>query len=88
MNGVIGMTSLLLDTELSEPHSTYVQTIRSSGEALLQIINSILDFSKIDAGQIQLETHAFDLESCLADALEVLLPGLTRKVWNWCMTRI
>jgi signal transduction histidine kinase len=88
MNGVIGMTSLLLDTELSEPHSTYVQTIRSSGEALLQIINSILDFSKIDAGQIQLETHAFDLESCLADALEVLLPGLTRKVWNWCMTGI
>lgn len=87
MNGVIGMTSLLLDTELAEPQSTYVQTIRSSGEALLQIINSILDFSKIDAGQIQLETHAFDLESCLADALEVLLPAADEKglelVYDW-----
>jgi signal transduction histidine kinase/DNA-binding response OmpR family regulator len=87
MNGVIGMTSLLLDTRLEDQQQAYVQTIRSSGEALLQIINSILDFSKIDAGQIQLETHTFDLESTLADALEILLPAVDEKglelVYDW-----
>ena len=79
MNGVIGMTSLLLGTELGRQQRDYVETIRSSGEALLHIINSILDFSKVDAGQIQLETHAFDLEACLADALDVILPAAAEK---------
>lgn len=79
MNGVIGMTSLLLGTELKRQQRDYVETIRSSGEALLHIINSILDFSKVDAGQIELETHAFDLEACLADALDVILPAAAEK---------
>ncbi|MCB1685578.1 MAG: hypothetical protein KDI31_13870, partial [Pseudomonadales bacterium] len=79
MNGVIGMTSLLGGTELNHQQKDYVETIRASGESLLHIINSILDFSKVDAGQIQLESHAFDLEACLADALDVVLPSAMEK---------
>ncbi|MEM1433934.1 MAG: ATP-binding protein, partial [Pseudomonadota bacterium] len=90
MNGVIGMTSLLLDSGLNETQRSYTETIRASGESLLHIINSILDFSKIDSGEIQLETHPFDLESCLADALDVVLPTATEKglelLFDWDLT--
>ncbi|MEM6999299.1 MAG: response regulator [Pseudomonadota bacterium] len=72
MNGVIGMTSLLMNTKLGREQSSYVETIRSSGEALLTIINEILDFAKIEAQQIQLEEQVFDLEQCCADALDVV----------------
>ena len=56
LNGVIGMTSLLLDSQMSTEQQDCAETIRVSGEALLQIINDILDFSKIDAGRLELET--------------------------------
>lgn len=55
MNSVIGMSSLLSDTDLSREQSDFVQTIRSSGDLLMQLINDILDFSKIEAGKIELE---------------------------------
>ncbi len=55
MNGVMGMTGLLLDTQLDEEQLEYVQTIRKSGEDLLTMINDILDFSKIEAGKLELE---------------------------------
>src|SRR3989440_279892 len=55
MNGVIGMTGLLLDTDLSEEQHDFAETIRASGEALLTIINDILDFSKIEAGKLQFQ---------------------------------
>ncbi|HEX2052300.1 MAG TPA: response regulator [Actinomycetota bacterium] len=72
MNAVIGMTSLLQDTELSEEQREFVETIRTSGEHLLGLINNILDFSKIEAGKIDLEPQPVDVRSCVEDALELV----------------
>lgn len=71
MNGVIGMTSLLMETTLSGEQRDFVNTIRSSGEALLTIINDILDFSKIESGKMELEHTPFELALCLEDALDL-----------------
>ena len=79
MNGVIGMTSLLRDTALDSEQSDYVETIRSSGDALLTIINDILDFSKIESGKLELEHRPFLLEKVVGDALESLQPKCTEK---------
>jgi signal transduction histidine kinase/DNA-binding response OmpR family regulator len=67
MNGVIGMTGLLLDTELTDEQRRYGETVRSSAESLLSIINDILDFTKIEAGRLELETLDFDLLALLDD---------------------
>jgi CheY-like chemotaxis protein len=67
MNGVIGMTGLLLDTELDDEQRRYAEMVRISGESLLSLINDILDFSKIEANKLDLETLNFDLSSLLDD---------------------
>ncbi|SOD81469.1 hybrid sensor histidine kinase/response regulator [Spirosoma fluviale] len=71
LNGVIGMTSLLEDTPLSEEQREYTQTIRSCGESLLGVINDILDFSKIESGKMELEQQPIELRSCLEEVLDM-----------------
>jgi len=71
MNAVIGMTSLLLSTDLTPEQSDYVETIRTSGDALLSIINDILDFSKIESGHLHLEEKPFQLETCIEETLDL-----------------
>lgn len=71
MNGVIGMSSLLAETPLTEQQRMYTQTIGSCGESLLNVIDDILDFSKIESGRMELEKHDFDLRVCIEDVLDV-----------------
>jgi signal transduction histidine kinase/CheY-like chemotaxis protein len=79
MNGVIGMTSVLADTELSELQLDCVRTISSSGESLMTVINDILDFSKIESGRMQLESRAFNLRQCLEEALDLFAAQIRLK---------
>jgi PAS domain S-box-containing protein len=71
MNGVIGTTGLLLDSELTAEQREYAEMIRRSGESLLDIINEILDFSKIDAHKLDLEMLDFDLRTTVEDAVSM-----------------
>jgi signal transduction histidine kinase/ligand-binding sensor domain-containing protein/DNA-binding response OmpR family regulator len=71
MNGVIGMASLLDQTELSNEQKGYVQSISTCGESLLNVINDILDFSKIESGKMELESKDFDLRTCIEEVLDV-----------------
>lgn len=72
MNAVIGMTGLLLDSKMSDEQRDFVDTIRISGDNLLNIINDILDFSKIDAGKLDLEQQSFLLPETVEDVLDLL----------------
>lgn len=79
INGVIGMTGLLLDTTLTAEQRDYAETVRRSSDALLVIINDILDFSKIEAGRLSLENINFDLRTTVEDTLDVLAESAHRK---------
>jgi signal transduction histidine kinase/CheY-like chemotaxis protein/HPt (histidine-containing phosphotransfer) domain-containing protein len=80
MNGVLGMTELLSSTSLNVIQKNYVETILSSGNLLLTIINDILDYSKLEAGKVELEIVPINLEPLLHDMLEMMNMSLTKDI--------
>ena len=79
MNAVIGMTDLLLGTELTAEQREFAEVVRSSGDALLHVIDDILDYSKIEAGKLDLEQEPFDVRECVERALDIVAPRASEK---------
>jgi signal transduction histidine kinase/CheY-like chemotaxis protein/integral membrane sensor domain MASE1 len=79
MNAVLGMTDMVLETDLSSDQRENLSLVRQSAEALLSVINDILDFSKVEAGKMELETISFDLHSHLTGTLKTLGPRIREK---------
>ncbi len=79
LNAVIGMTGLLLRTSLDTEQWEYLETVRTSGEALLSVINDILDFSKIEAGRLELEQTSFSVRLCIEEVLDLVAAPAAEK---------
>ena len=79
MNGIIGMADLLSETDLTGDQTLYADTIRTSAQALLTIINDVLDLSKLDAQKMSLSPVDFDLGACLAETVRLLQPQAEQK---------
>ncbi len=79
MNAVIGMTDLLLGTDLTGEQREFAEVVHSSGDALLHVIDDILDYSKIEAGKLDLEQEPFNLRDCVEGALDIVAPRAWEK---------
>lgn len=79
MNGVIGMTGLLLETNLSAEQKEYVETIKTSGDILLSLINDILDFTKIEFSKVELEKSPLEIRECIEESFELVAPDAVKK---------
>lgn len=79
LNGVLGMTNLLAATELSRTQYNYIQAISDSGESLLRVLNDILDYSKIQAGRLDIQNSPFDVMDCFRRVVRLMAPKAEEK---------
>ncbi len=79
LNGVIGMTDLLREMQLEGEQREYVETIHTCGDALMSVVNQVLDFSRLEAGKLELEEIVFDPRENIGDAVEAMAPLAARK---------
>lgn len=83
MNAIVGLTGLALDTELTDRQRGYLEKVRSSSKALLRLLNDILDYSKIEAGCLEIERTPFDLADVLRNALDLFAPRMEEQGLAW-----